>query len=260
MKKKLLAVVALTLAVACGAMAQKAGPEVKLDGLKGSVQTITAVMYEAVDNGGQTLERGDILERVETMYLQNGMRKSMTYLSPEEDVLFRSRYKHDGFGVTTLEHVVDNNEQIVGRTYYVYDPNFYLTEIYTEDAERQIEGRTLVKYDAHGRVGQRSYTDQDGNIFRREVYTYTPEGTIQKTVVFDRSGDKAREVRYEYDHNGQPVTQTIYDYSEKEPEIMISLFRYKYDSHRNWIQKTEYVMEDDRPVAQTIIERTIKYY
>ena len=65
---------------------------------------------------------------------------------------------------------------------------------------------------------------------------------------------------YEYDHNGQPVTQTIYDYSEKEPEIMISLFRYKYDSHRNWIQKTEYVMEDDRPVAQTIIERTIKYY
>ncbi|MBR1793428.1 MAG: hypothetical protein IJ764_07315 [Bacteroidales bacterium] len=258
--KNIAIVFALVLSTAGSAMAQKAAPEVKLDGLKGTAQQVTSIMYEAKNNGGAMLERGDILERIETIYLQNGQRKSMAYLSQEEDVLFRSRYKHDGFGVTTLEHVVDNNDHIVGRTYYIYDPNFFLTEIYTEDAERQIESRTLIKYDNRERVSQRSFTDAAGNIFRREVYTYTSEGNLLKTVVFDRAGNKAQEIRYEFDNYGQPVTKTTYDYSEDEPDILITIYRYKYDNHRNWIQKTEYEMIDNAPVAQTITERDIKYF
>lgn len=260
MKKRILSVVMFALGVAGIATAQKAGSEAKLDGLKGAAQQVTSIMYEAKNNGGTVLERGDILERIEITYLKNGQRKSMAYLSQEEDVLFRSRYKHDGFGVTTLEHVVDNNDNIVGRTYYVYDPNFFLTEIYTEDAERQIETRTLIKYDNRERISQRSFTDAAGNIFRREVYTYTSEGNLLKTVVFDRAGNKAQEIRYEFDNFGQPVTKTTYDYSEDEPDILITIYRYKYDSHRNWIQKTEYEMIDNAPVAQTITERDIKYY
>lgn len=258
-KKSLITIVCLMLG-ATFAMAQKAAPEVKLDGYKGSVHTVSSITYEAIDNGGQTLQRGDIIEHLETTYKDNGQRKSMNYLSPEENILFRSRYKHDGFGVTTLEHVVDNNDRIVGRTYFIYDPSFFLTEIYTEDADRQIESRTLLKYDSHNRVSQRTFTDAHGNTFRREVYTYSFEGLVIKTVVFDRDGNKIREIRYEYDQNEQPITQTIYDYSEPEPEIYITLFRYKYDNHRNWVQRTEYIMETNEPVAQTIVERTIQYY
>ncbi len=240
--------------------AQRVAPEVKLDGLRGNVKYITTIQYEALDEGKPTLVRGDILERVETEYMKNGQRKSMSYISPEEDVLFRSRYKHDGFGVTTLEHVVDDKENIIGRTYYVYDKQFFLTEVYVEDAERQIETRTMIKYDDNARVSERAFTDASGNVFRREVYAYAHSGNMVKTVTFDRKGTKIRETRYEYDEHHNPVTMTTYDYSEPETEISISLFRYLYDNNNNWIQKTEYLMVDNNPEAQTIIEREIKYF
>ena len=239
--------------------AQNLASDATLDGLHGKVKNVTKTTYEArTDFHGVTSE-GDLLERLETAYNSKGWRKTMTYVTPEADVIFRSRFKHDGFGLTTVEQIVDNNENIIGRTYYSYDAQNILKEMWVEDAERQIESRTLVRFDAQGRLVQRSLNDAAGNIFKREVFTYAGNN-VDKKVVFDRSGKKMQEWRYEYDENNEPVSQTLYDYSEVEPEMYITIFQYEYDTHGNWTRRTESELVDGEPVMQYIVTREIEYF
>ena len=272
MKIKSLILAFIFAGLASLTIAQRPANDVVIDGLHGKVSHVVKITYEArTDFEGVTSE-GDLLERLETSYNSKGWRKTMTYVTPESDVIFRSRFKHDGFGLTTLEQIVDNNENIIGRTYYSYDAQNILKETWVEDAERQIESRTQLRYDAQGRLTQRTLNDAAGNIYKREVFTY--EGNnVSKKVVFDRSGKKMQEWRYEYDENNEPVSQTLYDYSEAdkytpekglnaspEPEMYITIFQYEYDDHGNWTRRTESDLEDGDPKMQYIVTREIEYF
>ena len=115
----------LAIAVFCSltglTQAQKLASDAMLDGLHGRVKSVLKVTYEARTDFQGVTSQGDILERLETVYNSKGWRKTMTYVTPEADIIFRSRFKHDGFGLVTVEQIVDNNENIIGRTYYSYD-------------------------------------------------------------------------------------------------------------------------------------------
>ena len=259
MKIKTLFTFAIFASLAATLSAQKPANDVAIDGLHGKVKNVTKITYEArTDFQGVTSE-GDILERLETAYNSKGWRKTMTYVTPEADVIFRSRFKHDGFGLTTVEQIVDNNDNVIGRTYYSYDAQNTLKEMWVEDVDRQIESRTLVRFDAQGRLVQRSLNDAAGNIYKREVFTYVGNN-VDKKVVFDRNGKKMQEWRYEYDENNEPVSQTLYDYSEAEPEMYVTIFQYEYDSNGNWTRRTESELQDGDPVMQHIVTREIEYF
>ncbi len=231
------------------------------DGLHGEVKDVLSVMYEA-DAQSTAAGRGSIMERLMTVYKQNGQRRSQSYLSNEEDMIFKTRYKHDGFGLVTLEHILDPEENVIGRTYYLYDADLILTEVYVEDEERQIESRVLYKYDAQGRLSQRSFNDHANNVFRREIYIYGENDNIFKTVVFNGKGEKVQEIRYEYDEHNEPVSSTLYDFYEdpNEPELTITLYEYRYDEEGNWVTRYEYLYDNDKKVPVYIVERDIKYY
>jgi len=259
MNMKMFLLAALFVAFGTSLSAQKMANDVALDGLHGKVKQVTKITYEArTDFTGVTTE-GDMLERLETAYNSKGWRKTMAYVTPEADVIFRSRFKHDGFGLTTLEQIVDNNEHVIGRTYYSYDANNVLKEMWVEDADRQVESRTLVRYDAQGRLIQRSLNDNDGNIYKREVFTYAGNN-VEKKLVFDREGHKVQEWRYEYDENNEPVSQTLYDYTEAEPEMYITIFRYEYDAQGNWTRRTESEIVDGDLQMIYIVTREIEYW
>ena len=259
MKKGIITLLAIFTCCTLSVDAQNLPTDADIDGLHGRVKSVTKTIFEArTDFTGETTE-GDILERLVTVYNSKGWRKTMTYITPEADVIFRSRFKHDGFGLTTVEQIVDNNEQVIGRTHYSYDANNVLKESWVEDADNQIESRTQVRFDAAGRLVQRSINDATGNIFKRETFTYSGN-TVEKKLVFDRHGKKMQEWRYEYDDNNEPVSQTLYDYSESEPEMYITIFRYEYDDNGNWVRRTESELVDGNMVMQYIVKREIEYY
>ena len=260
MKIKTLLAAALFLVVGSVAMAQNNTTDARQDGFQGKVKSVDQKLYEARVAGDQ-MERGDMLEHLQTIYTSRGYRKSMAFLDVnEKGVVFRTRYKHDGFGLMTLEHIVDPQENVIGRTYYLYDKNNVLSETYVEDAERQVENRILYIYNGQGRLAQRSYNDPFNEIYKREVYSYDGRGNVVRTVVFDRTKKKIQEWRYEYDEHNQPVSQTLFDYTEAEPEQFATLFVYRYDEQGNWIQKTEYTLEGARTTPVFITERTIEYF
>ncbi len=259
MKIKTFFIAALFVLSTASLSAQKLANDVTLDGLHGKVKNVTKITYEARTDFQGVTSQGDILEQLETAYNSKGWRKTMTYVTPEADIIFRSRFKHDGFGLTTVEQIVDNNENVIGRTYYSYDAQNVLKEMWVEDADRQIESRTLVRFDTQGRLVQRSLNDAAGNIYKREVFTYLGNN-VDKKLVFDRNGRKMQEWRYEYDENNEPVSQTLYDYSEAEPEMFITIFQYEYDDHGNWTRRTESELQDGDPVMQYIVTREIEYF
>ena len=256
MKIRLILAAAFSMTLALTASAQS-GHDLQDDGLHGAVKRVDAVMYEARYDFNDNLERGDQLEHLVTEYNTKGQRRN---LSVVEDVIFRTRYKHDGFGLTTLEHIVDNQDRIIGRTYYVYDADHTLIEVYVEDAERQVESRLRLKHDNLGRIDQRSYNDQFNEIFKREIYTFNADGTVNKAVVYDRSKQKVQEKRWEYDEQGEPVSYTLYDYTEEEPEMFVTVYEYEYDSHGNWTKCTEYEVIGDRRLPSYTTIRTIEYF
>ena len=256
--KNLLATLAIA-AITLTASAQS-GHDLQDDGLRGAVKRVDSKLYEAMYDQNDNVARGDQLEHLITEYNQKGFRRSQTYLSVAEDVIFRTRYKHDGFGLTTLEHVVDNQDRVIGRTYYVYDADHTLVEVYVEDAERQVESRLRLHHDAQGRIDQRSYNDHVNEIFRREKYVFNANGTINKAVIYDRSKQKIQEKRWEYDAQGEPVSYTLYDYTEAEPEMFVTLYVREYDSHGNWVRCTEYEVQGDRKFPTYTTERKIEYF
>lgn len=238
----------------------QSGRDLQDDELHGAVKRVDARMYEANYNLQDSLVNGDQLEHLITEYNNRGQRRSQTYLSVAEDVIFRTRYKHDGFGLTTLEHIVDNEDRVIGRTYYVYDAEHTLTEVYVEDAERQVESRMLLKHDGQLRISQRSFNDHVNEIFKREVYVYNPDGSINKAVVYDRSKNKVQEKRWEYDEHGYPTSYTLFDYTEEEPEMFVTLYIREYDEHGNWVRCTEYDVLGDRRIPTYTTVRTIEYF
>ena len=261
MKIKSFLAIAYFVIMALTLSAQRPANDVAIDGLHGRVKNVTKITYEArTDFQGVTSE-GDLLEQIETAYNAKGLRKTMTFVTPEADIIFRSRFKHDGFGLTILEQIVDNNDNIIGRTYYSYDANNILKEMWVEDADRQIESRTLVVFDAQGRLMQRTLNDSYGNTYKREVFSYTGN-LADKKVVFNAKGKKLQEWRYEYDANNEPVSQTLYDYSEnpEEPELSITLFKYEYDNEGNWTRRTESELLDGDLIMQYIVKRKIEYF
>jgi len=123
-----------------------------------------------------------------------------------------------------------------------------------------VESRLQLSHDGMGRISQRSYNDHLNNVFKREVYTYNNDGTLRKAVVYDRSKQKIQEKRWEYDEQGYPTSYTLYDYTEEEPELTITLYRRQYDSHGNWISCTEYELLGDRMLPTFTTIRTIEYF
>lgn len=247
------------MAASLPVMAQS-GRDLQDDELHGAVKRIDSRMYEASYDLDDQLVRGDQLEHLITEYNPNAQRRQQLYLSVAEDVIFRTRYKHDGFGLTTLEHVVDNQDNIIGRTYYVYDKNLILTEVYVEDVERQVESRMTLAYDGMGRISTRSYNDRLNDVYKREVYTYNPTGTIRKAVVYDRNNKKVQEKRWEYDEQGYPISYTLYDYTEEEPELTVTLYQRTYDANGNWVSMTEYELLGDRMLPSYTTIRQIEYF
>ncbi|MBP3763764.1 MAG: hypothetical protein J6I49_07805 [Bacteroidales bacterium] len=251
---------ALAVALIPLTAAAQTGHDLQDDGLRGTVKRVDATMYEASYDMNDNVSRGDQLEHLVTEYNQRGQRRSQTYLSVAEDIIFRTRYKHDGFGLTTLEHVVDNQERVIGRTYYVYDADHRLIEVYVEDAERQVESRMRLKHDKLGRIEQRSYNDHVNEIFKREKYLFNADGTVNKAMIYDRSKQKVQEKRWEYDAQGEPTSYTLYDYTEAEPEMFVTLYEREYDSHGNWVRCTEYEVLGDRKFPTYTTIRTIEYF
>lgn len=257
MKLKLAALLFLAL----GTMAYaQSGHDLQDDGLRGTVKRVDAVMYEVHYDLNDNLERGDQMEHLITEYNTNGQRRSQVYLSVAEDVIFRTRYKHDGFGLTTLEHIVDPEDHIIGRTYYIYDADHTLIEVYVEDAERQVENRLRLKHDKLGRIDQRSFNDPLNDIYKREIYTFNDDGSVNKAVVYDRTKQKVQEKRWEYDEQGEPTSYTLYDYTEEEVEMFVTLYEREYDAHGNWTQCTEYEVLGDRKIPTYTTVRTIEYF
>lgn len=261
MKIKTALVALVFLSLASAMQAQKYPVDAAIDGFKGLIKSCRTTTYEALVQNDKMVH-GQVMEVLMANYGRNGYRRSMEFLGAKDSVLFRSRYKHDGFGLTTLEQIVAPDESVIGRTYYLYNASNILTEWYVEDVERQVENRVLIHYDAQGRVDKRSYNDQFNEIFKRENYTYGLDGNIQKTVVLDNTGAKVQEWRYEYDEHNMPVSQTLYDYSESsvEPEVSFTVYKYKYDGQGNWIQKVEYEMDNFNLNPVYIIERKLAYY
>ncbi len=95
MKIKTIFAIAIFAIMATPLNAQKISTDVTLDGLHGRVKNVTKITYEARTDFQGVTSQGDILERLETAYNSKGWRKTMTYVTPEPDIIFRSRFKHD---------------------------------------------------------------------------------------------------------------------------------------------------------------------
>ena len=69
-----------------------------------------------------------------------------------------------------------------------------------------------------------------------------------------------QEKRWEYDEQGYPTSYTLYDYTEEEPEMFVTLYMREYDAHGNWIRCTEYDMLGDRMIPTYTTIRNIEYF
>ena len=235
-------------------------PDVEYDGYKGPVKNVRETLYEAFGTQAKP-EKALKLESSLTRYERSGKKIDVNYFTGEDELIFRIRHKRDGIGNIMLDQVIDPNDTVIGRTYYSFNPKNQLVEVITYDQEQQLENRLHVRYNQDGIVSERSYNNRHNTIRRREVYTYNDFGTVAVTTVYDENKQKIQEIFYEYDDLLEVTSQTTFDYfNEEDPVITVQMFTYKYDDFKNWIQKTEFIVEKGEYVPVLIIDRDFEYY
>lgn len=117
-------------------------------------------------------------------------------------------------------------------------------------------GKVILKYNLEKNSIEKYHYFDDGSLNWKEIYTYFNDSNLIEWSLFDgytrmktiSLTDTFGNVitNNEYDSNGNILKKTKYDY--------------KLDEHKNWIEKKEFLIENNVEIPKTIFEREIKYY
>lgn len=117
-------------------------------------------------------------------------------------------------------------------------------------------GKDIIKYNLEkNRIEKYNYFD-DGSLNWKEIYTYFNDSNLIEWSLFD-GYTRMKTISFT-DTFGNVIIDNEYDNNEN---ILKKIkYDYKLDENKNWIEKKEFLIENNIEIPKTIFEREIKYY
>ena len=151
----------------------------------------------------------------------------------------------------TVKSIINYSKDYSVQTIDYYDNSNRKIKIDWFREDGKLSSRTIFKYDKKGNIIEENIYTSDGKLYSKNQNIFNNEGYKIETITSNDSGKKND--YFKYDNFGN----IIEEYSNK-PEILVNkyIYKYKYDSKNNWIQRVSYI-NGELPVDFT--ERNIEY-
>lgn len=214
-------------------------------------------------------------------FLPDGNIDQIEYLDQYNNLISRIVYTYNDLGNWKRAVVYRGGFEVKEEINYLYAPDGKLAGIQKQDAlgipseyeklEYNADGKVSVKtfygprkklkntyrfsYDASGNLTGYTKRNENGQITETYSATYTPNNILLNARQKEISNGYVSETAWSYDRYGNPVEKSVYNPRENSAPQSYR-YLYRYDTHRNWIEKNIYV----NGIFYESIVKVIRYY
>ncbi len=215
-------------------------------------------------------------------YYENGKLHESNSKNPDQptnrDIDQKSLYKYDDKGnkIEVINYKDDGT--LFTKTEYKYDAeNHLIEELLYEDRASNLSTKKIYEYDDKGnKVSSKDFDygelasvlDEYGNdtiVMQYRPYSkkgnydtfkYDEKGNEIEVISYQPDGALLQVLKYKFDNWSNVIEESCNSFLQKINRLYIAKYSLEYDSHHNWIKKTEIV--DEKPVK--VSNRKIEYY
>ena len=147
----------------------------------------------------------------------------------------------------------DIPEELINRT---FDENNILQkeEIITYLGNDTLTSQNLFYYNKNGDLIKTQMKVENDSIYTEVINKYFDNGNLRETQSIPAGNKNPLIITQKYNKNGDGIE---YSRKTKDGEINdIWIFNYKYDSNKNWVEKS--IFKNNEPLR--IVKRKIQYY
>ena len=191
--------------------------------------------------------------RVENKYSNLGKLIETKKYHEEGPYFERSLYENNGVGNITKWTLCDGTNAVITISNYTYDDKGDRIEEASNNAKGKLMRKTLSVYDNRHNPTEIATYNPDGSPIGKQKFTYDYKGNVSSQSNFDNKGKLVEKFAWTYNNSGFEIAWTNTD---RTGYVMYNYtYIYEYDSHGNWIKKTN--IKDGE--ADFITIRSIKY-
>ncbi len=162
----------------------------------------------------------------------------------------------------------NNNGKLLEAIYYKDDGSIYtkIKNIYLESGVKTEYHLIMygvyaekINFDNEGNKIATYKYDSDGDLESKEIFKYHLNGNLSKSELYYSDGTLFHDVSF--DKNGDQTVRKVYDSDGVFSNQAIYSYEYEYDTHKNWIKKTEISTWSNDDLSSILVEeRIIEYY
>jgi YD repeat-containing protein len=217
-------------------------------------------IYDFTYNAQDSLIKGvisnDDFKRIHKMERDNENRIIRKQIIQSDSILGTYTYTYDQNGNMVEEkdyRKSDIPEELINRT---FDENNILQkeEIITYLGKDTLTSQNLFYYNKTGDLIKTKMKVENDSIYTEVINKYYDNGNLRETQNIPTGNKNSHIITQRYNKNGDGI-----EYSRKTKDGEISdiwIFNYKYDSNKNWVEKS--IFKNNKPLR--IVKRKIKYY
>lgn len=176
----------------------------------------------------------------------------MKFQDSGDSSIFITGYLRDKNGIMTGKEL-SGDDGLLRKYAYKADENGNPTEETEFFPDGKPARKNIMKYNEKGEEIEIARYDADGVLNVQEVKTYDADGNCTSEQVLNADGELVRGVKYSFDEMGN-ILSLEQMFGERQGTETV--YRYKYDDNKNWLQREDVV--DER--LTYVIEREIDYY
>ncbi len=184
---------------------------------------------------------------------ENGNLLEKSYFNSNGSLRTKYTYKYDSSNNKIEVNEFDQNGTLIFQDKNVYNSNNFLIEKLQFEKDTVLYYKSIFAYDTLGNLIKKIETGYEGEFKQWELYEYRKGDLLIEKQNLDSDSNLISRIIYSYSDHGLILSETNFEFDTQTDKIE---YKYEFDKHGNWIEKTKYFNEK----PQLIIERKIEYY
>ena len=187
-------------------------------------------------------------------YNENGKIVEEKLLNPHGELISDVEYEYDVNQNEIERRFLDENAKIQGRILYRYDDKKNVIEELHIDSVLRQHWKLKNKFNQEGLNVKILYLSLNDSLIKKSTYTYLSNKQVGEACFYNGKSELISKTTYQYDKQLNTTCKLLFYVLDKKIEK--HLFVYKYDRHKNWTSRMEYINNE----IDDIITRKLEYY
>jgi hypothetical protein len=187
-------------------------------------------------------------------YNENNKIVEEKLLNPKGGLISKIEYEYDVNQNETERKFINENTELQGRILFRYDDQKNIIEELHFDSVMHQNWKQRNTYNTQGLMTEILHLSLNDSLLNKSTYTYLSDKQVGEVCFYNGNNELISKTTYQYDKQLNTTYKLLFYVLDKKEEK--HSFVYKYDRHKNWISRMEYINDE----IDDIITRKLEYY